>query len=609
MKYKERKDAKRKYKQALLTTVATMTLGVNTLGNTSSTFAAEEDNISVISTHTINNVGTQTDISEEAKKKTFFSKVSANLTTATGKKIVVAGEKELLNMIKTQKVDFNNASRALVGAIIDNAVPGGMFLSPLINTIWPENGNGEIQQLREELMKVMDEKITTSHMNSLKEEFRALNTIQNKFEKAVNEKNSQNVDASTKRTRSGWASGIEQAYMRLLALTSSNDFKVADLPLYTQIATAHIAFLTSLDTPEMAAKVDITTTGLKEFYNKGELSKLANEYMRHITETYDYAKREYINKIEQVGVAFDPSNEANQQADLNNRLHSAEKKLKDREGVLSTNPAMIWDNDPKYKKNKTEVTYLKDAKDAYPTLLKLYKLTVSDPNMAELSKGTWMEKSGKWHFTNKNGHDMLGWVQDNGKRYYISPENGTKNSAGDTFNKGEMVTGWKEVDGHRYYFSPKKTDTGNNHKPIAEGEMVTDWKEVDGHRYYFSPENGTRGYERPADNEKESPFKEFTKGEMMTGFIQRQSDYNWFFLSPEKNTQNSDGTTFVEGEMMTAWYSNPKDDKHWYYFSTSNQPDDSNSQRLESGQMAKYLNIGGYNFNRYGVCTNPNYKK
>ncbi|MRC19485.1 hypothetical protein GH866_28385 [Bacillus thuringiensis] len=42
MKYKNRKDVKRKYKQALLATVATMTLGV-------STFAAKEDNISVIS--------------------------------------------------------------------------------------------------------------------------------------------------------------------------------------------------------------------------------------------------------------------------------------------------------------------------------------------------------------------------------------------------------------------------------------------------------------------------------------------------------------------------------------------------------------------------------
>ncbi|XKK34462.1 hypothetical protein HFP66_01805 [Bacillus sp. A17A.1] len=39
MKYKKRKDAERKYKHALLTTVATITLGVEALGSASSAFA------------------------------------------------------------------------------------------------------------------------------------------------------------------------------------------------------------------------------------------------------------------------------------------------------------------------------------------------------------------------------------------------------------------------------------------------------------------------------------------------------------------------------------------------------------------------------------------
>jgi len=41
MKYKDRKDAKRKYKQALLATVATMSLGVSALGSSISVFADE----------------------------------------------------------------------------------------------------------------------------------------------------------------------------------------------------------------------------------------------------------------------------------------------------------------------------------------------------------------------------------------------------------------------------------------------------------------------------------------------------------------------------------------------------------------------------------------
>ena len=41
MKYKNRKYAKRKYKHTLLATVATMTLGINILGSTTSAFAAD----------------------------------------------------------------------------------------------------------------------------------------------------------------------------------------------------------------------------------------------------------------------------------------------------------------------------------------------------------------------------------------------------------------------------------------------------------------------------------------------------------------------------------------------------------------------------------------
>ncbi|PHC35985.1 hypothetical protein COF09_30485 [Bacillus toyonensis] len=43
MKYKNRKHTKRKYKQALLATVATMSLGVSTLGSTAPVFAASQD--------------------------------------------------------------------------------------------------------------------------------------------------------------------------------------------------------------------------------------------------------------------------------------------------------------------------------------------------------------------------------------------------------------------------------------------------------------------------------------------------------------------------------------------------------------------------------------
>ncbi|WP_410993749.1 leukocidin family pore-forming toxin [Bacillus cereus] len=48
MKYKDRKDARRKYKQAILATVATMSLGVSALGGTTSAFAAETPKVESI---------------------------------------------------------------------------------------------------------------------------------------------------------------------------------------------------------------------------------------------------------------------------------------------------------------------------------------------------------------------------------------------------------------------------------------------------------------------------------------------------------------------------------------------------------------------------------
>lgn len=52
MKYKDRKDAKRRFKKVLFVTAATMTLGISTLGGTASVFAAE-DVIPIVNSNTL----------------------------------------------------------------------------------------------------------------------------------------------------------------------------------------------------------------------------------------------------------------------------------------------------------------------------------------------------------------------------------------------------------------------------------------------------------------------------------------------------------------------------------------------------------------------------
>jgi glucan-binding YG repeat protein len=62
-----------------------------------------------------------------------------------------------------------------------------------------------------------------------------------------------------------------------------------------------------------------------------------------------------------------------------------------------------------------------------------------------------------------------GWVQENGKTYYI--ENGKK------------ATGWKNIDGKRYLFK------------YADGSMITGWyTTVQGKRYYFEKNGAMHKY-------------------------------------------------------------------------------------------------------------------
>ncbi len=50
-----------------------------------------------------------------------------------------------------------------------------------------------------------------------------------------------------------------------------------------------------------------------------------------------------------------------------------------------------------------------------------------------------------WFYFDVNGHMATGWIEDNGKKYYLNPESdGTK---------GRMITGWQQIDNKWYYFN------------------------------------------------------------------------------------------------------------------------------------------------------------
>ncbi|MVX64892.1 hypothetical protein GKZ28_14435 [Clostridium chromiireducens] len=73
----------------------------------------------------------------------------------------------------------------------------------------------------------------------------------------------------------------------------------------------------------------------------------------------------------------------------------------------------------------------------------------------------WLNSNGRWYYLDNNGDAKTGWIQDNGKWYYL-------NTATDT-NRGTMKTGWlQDTDGTWYYL-------------YSDGSMATNTS-VDGYK-------------------------------------------------------------------------------------------------------------------------------
>ncbi|MEC5308621.1 insecticidal delta-endotoxin Cry8Ea1 family protein [Bacillus thuringiensis] len=386
MKYKDRKDAKRKYKQAILTTVATMTLGVSTLGPTASALAAEGDNISVISS-----LETQTE-NTKLSESNFVDKVKAKIDVLSSEKdkLKPVGKFmgttiiELIKYANKGPEQMNDTLRAITMASIEVIPYGGMFIAPLIGAIWPQtNGiNSQLNALREDLTKLVTNEIDKEQLNFLNSEFKTLIDLQTDLEHAINTDNSQNVDDNTKNQRGAWANGIEQSFRRLLDHTSSDKHKITNLPIYTKVALAHLLFLESLNNKAVSSKMNITEQSLKELYTKDGVKTRANDYVLHIMKTYHDAPQ--IKKIKQVPeFHFNPDDAENQIKDLKDRLSKVKVQYKEwQDGVMSAGGFGMVPN----KEYEFNIAILEDAISSYEFVEKLYNATVGDPMIKELIK-------------------------------------------------------------------------------------------------------------------------------------------------------------------------------------------------------------------------------
>ncbi|MCI3150158.1 hypothetical protein C5137_29330 [Bacillus cereus] len=195
MKYKNRKHAKRKYKHALLATVATMTLGVSTLGSTSSAFAAENSTDSQTHPKLTDAMAqaTATQTSKKAKEKSFVKDYVIKYNSKTTHKIVANSMADILRAAGSESglssLDLNNFFRSMILTGADY-MPFGMYVSPLIGLIWGENKANPLDKLKKQLEKYVINEIDNEQLNYLQGEFKALTNDLKTLENAVNEKDS-----------------------------------------------------------------------------------------------------------------------------------------------------------------------------------------------------------------------------------------------------------------------------------------------------------------------------------------------------------------------------------------------------------------------------------
>ncbi|MCU4860922.1 insecticidal delta-endotoxin Cry8Ea1 family protein [Bacillus cereus] len=563
MKYKDRRDAKRKYKQALLATVATMTLGVSTLGSTASAFAEEktETQQEQATTDSLGAGGGAT-LEEQWKEmaKELGDHHSPSLNAKGVADLLSKGAFSVYKDAHSNKGNFNNTFRTLSMGISEYFPYGKLVISPLIGLLWPEtvsDKNNQFESLIQEMSSLMDQKIEDFDLATIKRQIEALKKEMQAFERLVNSQiltegfYSAGSPEESARTK---AEHLQAKFHELISLCQKDKLSEAELPLYTKIANIHLLFLDFMDKNWNKSKLQIDQKSFDALY-ANDIKNAAQTYAQHIHDTFILSNQKIDKKLSDI---------EKQQGDhkatlewLRNKLanlaHDKELKEKGKTGSSNRSLATVKKEHDAFEKKYDNYKNLLNKKNTYQAS------TVADTGFHAAS-GKWKKENKKWYFLNIHGDKQTGWVLSwNSNYYYLNPEKtDIKNSAGVTFKPGEMVTGKIDIKGKTYFFKPET------------GEMVTGWAHDGDKSYYVSPYDGFK-------NLNDVAFKE---GELVTGWIQ-PPEGNTYYLSPTDGSKNYADVVFNKGEMMTGWVAVAHDGKStntnpatyggaWYYFDDNN---------------------------------------
>lgn len=172
------------------------------------------------------------------------------------------------------------------------------------------------------------------------------------------------------------------------------------------------------------------------------------------------------------------------------------------------------------EKLKKSVLKLVTEKEKLSKLKEQYKkLLQTESKNKEVSKGSWIQTSGRWWYKHNNGsYTTNGWEQINGKWYHFDRsgwmQTGWVKSSGSWYylnNSGAMQTGWAKSGNSWYYLNDS-------------GAMQTGWLKTGGSWYYLN-----------------------SSGAMQTGWL--KTGASWYYLNGS-------------GAMKTGWFTVSG---KWYY--------------------------------------------
>ncbi|WP_144489740.1 insecticidal delta-endotoxin Cry8Ea1 family protein [Bacillus thuringiensis] len=451
MKYKDRKNAKRKYKQTLLTTVAVMTLGVNTLGSTISVFADEKST----------GVQQQQVPTTSTTDEPVFKRESNGAITVlkdklfnieTLKAIGSLGGATLKQAWADSKVEggnFNNTFRTLTMGSAALIPYGGVVISPLIGLLWPEDttdAKNRLENLMKDISKQTHGQIESYDLETLGQKLDKLYKDLKEFEEIMNPNGRQLAKAPSVGDKAAAirskAEFIHNDFKELISESQKPSYKEAELPIFMVAATAHLNFLHYMELHGKDPKINYNDAGLKlAFLNPQKQAR--KDYLDYAT---GFAKKD-VDIADQFAHKGIP--------DFLDKIHNS-----DRLGAPLVRYAMegfIW-----------------TISDKLENTLNNSINNIAFKQILGIQSEWTMDKNGRTLYYDLKGQMQTGWKE-------ISTSFATKYERGDSSYPLSHESLKKLLPYSWYYFSPEKTDK------FEKGEMYRGTTQtINGKTYKFN---------------------------------------------------------------------------------------------------------------------------